>query len=78
MVLTDEGIVRIEGLASRWVRLPGGANAHHVTSGEDGPAVVLLHGGIIGSAGTAGWQFRHRFLPSTGSACTARTCHPLA
>ncbi len=66
MALTEEGIVKIEGLASRWVRLPGGAKVHYVTSGEDGPAIVLLHGGIIGSSGTAGWQFMAPFLAEHG------------
>ena len=44
----------IPGLYSRWVRLANGARAHYVISGETGPAVILLHGGIVGSSGTAG------------------------
>ena len=66
MPLTDEGIVEVEGLASRWVRLASGAKAHYVTSGESGPAVVLLHGGLPGSSGTAGWRFMAPFLGANG------------
>ena len=66
MALTDEGLLRVEGMASHWVRLPGGAKAHYMTAGEDGPAVVLLHGGIIGSSGTAGYQFMAPFLGENG------------
>jgi 2-hydroxy-6-oxonona-2,4-dienedioate hydrolase len=66
MALTDEGIIEVDGLLSRWVRLPGGVKTHYVTAGEDGPAVVLLHGGIIGSSGTAGWAFMAPYLASKG------------
>lgn len=55
MSLTEDGLVATEGLLSRFVRLPGGVTAHYVTSGESGPAVVLLHGGLPGSFGAAGW-----------------------
>ena len=53
--LTDEEVVRVPGLASRWVRLPNGERAHYVTSGDEGPAVVLLHGGTEGNSGTSDW-----------------------
>ncbi len=53
-------------MLSRWVRLSTGAKAHYMTSGETGPAVVLLHGGIIGSSGTAGWRFMAPFLGANG------------
>ena len=66
MALTEEGLVRVPGLASRFVRLGSGAKAHYVTSGDTGPAVVLLHGGIIGSSGTAGWRFMAPFLGENG------------
>jgi 2-hydroxy-6-oxonona-2,4-dienedioate hydrolase len=66
VTLTDEGLAKVQGMASRWVRLPGGVKAHYTTSGDDGPAVVLLHGGIIGSSGTAGWQFMAPFLAEHG------------
>jgi 2-hydroxy-6-oxonona-2,4-dienedioate hydrolase len=66
MALTDEGIIDVPGLASRWVRLQSGAKVHYMTSGESGPAVVLLHGGIIGSSGTAGWRFMAPFLGENG------------
>ena len=55
MALTDEGLIDIPGVASRWVRLANGARAHYSTAGDTGPAVVLLHGGIQGSSGMAGW-----------------------
>ena len=64
--LTEEGIVHIPGLASRWVRLANGAKAHYMTAGDTGPAVVLLHGGINGSSGTAGWRFMAPFLGANG------------
>lgn len=66
MALTDEGIIEIPGMLSRWVRLASGAKAHYMTSGESGPAVVLLHGGIIGSSGLAGWRFMAPYLGSKG------------
>ena len=64
--LTEEEIVHIPGLASRWVRLGNGAKAHYVTAGDTGPAVVLLHGGIVGSSGTAGFRFTAPFLGANG------------
>ena len=66
MALTEEGIIQVPGLASRWVRLASGAKAHYVTSGESGPAVLLLHGGLPGSSGTAGWRFMAPFLGANG------------
>lgn len=64
--LTEEGIIHIPGLYSRWVRLASGAKAHYVTAGESGPAVILLHGGIEGSSGTAGFRFMCNFLGANG------------
>ena len=66
MALTEEGIIKVDGLLSRWVRLPGGVKAHYVTAGETGPAVILLHGGINGSSGTAGYRFMAPFLAAHG------------
>ena len=66
MALTDEGIIDIPGIASRWVRLANGARAHYSTAGDRGPAVVLLHGGIAGSSGLAGWRFMMPFLARNG------------
>lgn len=66
MALTDEGLLEIPGMLSRWVRLGSGARAHYMTSGEHGPAVVLLHGGLPGSSGMAGWRFMAPFLGANG------------
>ncbi|RZI53831.1 MAG: alpha/beta hydrolase [Pseudonocardia sp.] len=66
MGLTEEGLIKVDGFASRWVRLPGGVKAHYQTAGDTGPAVVLLHGGIIGSSGIAGWRFMAPFLATNG------------
>jgi len=64
--LTEEGVIHIPGLQSRWVRLANGAKAHYVTAGESGPAVILLHGGIEGSSGTAGFRFMCTMLGANG------------
>lgn len=66
MTLTEEGLVRVPGLFSRWARLNTGVKAHYVTSGEDGPAVVLLHGGLPGASGTAGWLHMAPYLGAHG------------
>src|SRR6476661_5292852 len=64
--LTEEDIVYVPGMHSRWVRLANGSKAHYVTSGETGPAIILAHGGIEGSSGTAGWRFQAPFLGANG------------
>jgi len=64
--LTEEGIIHVPGLLSRYVRLANGAKAHYVTAGETGPAVILLHGGIEGSSGSAGWRFMAPMLGANG------------
>jgi len=78
--LTDEGIIDVPGLASRWVRLADGRRAHYMTSGDKGPAVILLHGGIEGSSGTAGWRFMAPFLGANGFRvyCPDRPAYGLA
>src|SRR4051812_42496542 len=55
VALTEEQEIKVPGLLSRFVRLQSGVKAHYSTSGEAGPAVVLLHGGIPGSSGSAGF-----------------------
>jgi 2-hydroxy-6-oxonona-2,4-dienedioate hydrolase len=66
LALTDEGLIDTPGILSRYVRLANGARAHYVTAGEKGPAVVLLHGGIEGSSGLAGFRFMIPFLAEHG------------
>jgi len=66
MALTEEGIIDVPGMASRWVKLGNGARAHYMTAGDTGPAVILLHGGIAGSSGVAGWRFMAPFLAQNG------------
>jgi len=66
VALTDEGLIDTPGILSRYVRLASGARAHYVTAGEKGPAVVLLHGGIEGSSGLAGFRFMIPFLAQNG------------
>lgn len=65
-MLTEEGLIHVPGMLSRWVRLGNGAKAHYMTAGETGPAIVLLHGGIPGSSGTAGFRFTASFLGANG------------
>ena len=64
--LTEEGLIHVPGMCSRWARLGNGAKAHYMTSGETGPAVVLMHGGIPGSSGTAGYRFTASYLGEQG------------
>ncbi|MFG2039835.1 alpha/beta fold hydrolase [Dactylosporangium sp. NPDC048998] len=66
MALTDEGIIKVPGLLSRWVQLGDGQRAHYMTAGETGPAVILLHGGIPGSSGVAGWRLMAPLLAAQG------------
>jgi pimeloyl-ACP methyl ester carboxylesterase len=66
VVLTEEHLVAVPGLSSRWVRLGTGAKAHYSTAGETGPAVILLHGALHGSSGHAAWASMAPFLGSNG------------
>ncbi len=66
MTLTEEKLIEVPGMLSRWVRLANGSKAHYMTSGTTGPAVILLHGGLPGSSGTAGWRFMAPFLGDNG------------
>jgi len=66
LLLTDEGIIDVPGLASHWVRLADGRRAHYVTSGAKGPPIVLLHGSIEGSSGSAGFRYMAPALGALG------------
>lgn len=66
MTLTDEDLIQTPGMSSRWVRLANGSKAHYMTAGEAGPAVLLLHGGLPGSSGLAGWRFMMPYLAEHG------------
>lgn len=66
MAVTEEGLMLVPGLLSRWVRLADGARAHYVTAGESGPNIVLLHGSSEGSSGTALWRGMATFLGANG------------
>jgi pimeloyl-ACP methyl ester carboxylesterase len=46
----------IQPWRSSWV-MAGGIRTHYSEAGDDGPAVILLHGGGPGSSGAAGWRF---------------------
>lgn len=65
-MLTEEGTIHIPGVLSRYATLRNGARAHYWTAGESGPSVVLLHGGIAGSSGLAGWRMMMPFLAEHG------------
>lgn len=66
MPLNGEGLLTVPGILSRYVRLENGARAHYMTAGETGPAVILIHGGLAGSSGLAGWRFMMPFLAQGG------------
>ena len=65
-MLTEEGAILIPGVLSRYATLRNGARAHYWTAGETGPSVVLLHGGIAGSSGLAGWRMMMPKLAESG------------
>ena len=66
MALNPEDLITIPGAVSRYVRLENGARAHYMTAGDVGPAVILLHGGLAGSSGAAGWRMLMPFLAENG------------
>lgn len=66
MALTEEGLMATPGIRSEWVTLANGAKAHYAAAGESGPPIILLHGGIQGSSGAAGWRLMMPFLAENG------------
>jgi 2-hydroxy-6-oxonona-2,4-dienedioate hydrolase len=66
MALTEEGLMYVPGVLSRYARLQSGSVAHYSTAGETGRSIVLLHGGIAGSCGLAGWRFMMPLLAEHG------------
>jgi pimeloyl-ACP methyl ester carboxylesterase len=65
-MLTEEGAIHVPGVFSRYATLRSGVRAHYWTAGETGPHVVLLHGGIAGSSGLAGWRMMMPKLAEAG------------
>jgi 2-hydroxy-6-oxonona-2,4-dienedioate hydrolase len=65
VMTSDEGLIDVPGMWSRRVRLPSGVDAHYMTSGATGPSVVLIHGGLFGGSGLAGWR---DIAPALGAA----------
>ena len=66
MALNEEGLMTVPGVFSRYARLQSGSLAHFFTAGEGGRSIVLLHGGIAGSSGMAGWRLMMPFLAQQG------------
>lgn len=52
-------------IRSSWV-MANGVKTHYSECGDEGPAVVLLHGGGPGSSGKAGWRFMLPALAEAG------------
>ena len=55
MALTEEGLLDVPGVASRWVRLANGARAHYMTAGEVGAVSSSF-------ARWSSWVERHRIM----------------
>lgn len=66
MALSQEGLIEVPGIRSEWVTLANGAKAHYSAAGDKGPPVILLHGGLPGSSGIAGWRLMMPFLAERG------------
>jgi pimeloyl-ACP methyl ester carboxylesterase len=59
--------IGIAGASSETIELTNGAIAHYMVAGPiDGKPVVLLHGGLPGSSGAAGWRFMMPALAAAG------------
>lgn len=68
--LTDEGIVDVPGLLSRWVRLADGSMAHYIPAGESGPPV----GGLISRSDVHSVR-RRRMVGTQKAMCGEQLCH---
>lgn len=65
--MTTDTITFAPGVEGQYVDLASGARAFYVAAGPvDGPPVVLLHGGLPGSSGYAGWRFMLPALAAEG------------
>ncbi len=63
----EQELIAIDGVRSEFVELQNGARAHYVVAGDEGnPPVILIHGGIAGSSGSAGWRYMLPALAAAG------------
>lgn len=63
----ESQLIEIAGCDSLFVELASGAQAHYMVAGPaTGSPVVLLHGGLPGSSGAAGWRFMMPALAEAG------------
>ncbi|MER2135026.1 MAG: alpha/beta hydrolase [Arthrobacter sp.] len=63
----DSNVIEIAGAESLYIELANGARAHYMAAGPvTGSPVVLLHGGLPGSSGAAGWRFMMPALAEAG------------
>lgn len=56
------------------ITLPDGSVAHYATAGSGTDVVILLHGGLPGSSGAAGWRMMMPALAAAGLRVIAPDC----
>lgn len=67
MITDESSLISIKGAQSAYIDLASGARAHYLVAGpENGAPVILLHGGLPGSSGAAGWRFMLPALADAG------------